>query len=182
MSTEEAQCFLAAREWQRRSLNRELKQSLIPSLPYYKRVKNTGVRNILIYALIITLLAPILLIVFFIDAIIAIGFFPFRRFATFKIPESLKAPGEGNIQGIHNAFIAHFDLPPDYYVNCVNEWAKILYAKRTKDLKRMQDFLDFKQLNQIHHFDKPNSEITSQLRVAINYAREQLSQSLGSYR
>ena len=185
MTQEEAECFMAAQKWQHRANIRHLVSALRPKLPYYQRTKNLNKLAKGIYFLIVLVTLPFIILMYLVDILAALFFFPFRYISSRKISDDLKAPGEGNIQGIHNAFFSHFDLPLDYYVHCVNDWAHILYGKKNKNLNRMQDFLDFKQLNHINHFgsdSKADDLVQPHLRSAVNIAREQLSQKLGSYR
>ncbi|TQV78083.1 hypothetical protein FKG94_13460 [Exilibacterium tricleocarpae] len=101
--------------------------------------------------------------------------FPFRYLRTYMIPRGLAAPGEKTLAGVHNAFARFFDLPPDAYMDCVDEWIQALYGLD----RSLRDYIvtmnrGAEQL--------PAPALSPSMRSYIAVAREKLSQELGHYR
>lgn len=179
MSDNELRCFRAAMKWQRREALQQLFQALIPRLPYREKARKQTAIVKLVYALMMLALSPVLALAWLLHAVFQLVAFPFQILSTFLSPNDLKGPGERNLQGIHNAFIPHFDLSPHYYMLCVNDWIAILYGQQTLDTHRMDKQVSVRNMAL---FGVSNPELNElPLRNALSQARETLSQQLGHY-
>ena len=179
MTKNERRCFEAAMRWQRRQLVQELGHALVPRLPFLHLLTSTSAITKLLYTMVVLVLLPLLAVIWLLRSLVQIIALPYRIALTHTSPRGLKAPGERNIQGIHNAFTRHFDLSPENYVNCVNDWIAILYSEEALEFVRMDQLVNLKRLEQ-SVFTGVEVPIP-QLRNTLSQARETLSKKLGHY-
>lgn len=177
MTLAEAQCFSTAKTWQRRYLRRRLVEVLVPRAPAIIEALPALLRW-LCYAL----LAPLLIALWLIKIVLALIFFPFQLLFSYIKPRALRPPGERNIQGIHYSFSRFCDLPPDYYLKCIDDWTKILYGEDKLPQFSIKQYMDADHLLRPEILNSRDAGVIEHLYQQINHAREELSRELGHYK
>lgn len=163
-------CYKLARNYQRRLLVSELCCG-----PFYCSRPPKWSTLVYLTALLLTL--PFYLVFGVLLLAWRLTLFPWRWLLSFRLPDSLMAPGEKTINGLHRSLMPHIELHGKAYVACLREWIVILYGEKTaslpvvtKHVERMQRCLQL-----------PKKSQAEGLRDSIRWQREELSNQLGTY-
>lgn len=181
MTRKEAECFRALRRWQRAYLRKKLKYALIPRLPFKKRYERNGVIGKCSLFIFSIFLFPIFFLFWLARVIRASVIFPFLTLSTYFKPSDLRAPGERNLKGVHYQFARHIDLPPDLYVQCVDDWVRALYGYEKLPKYSLSNYLDAEYLKRRQLAYDDDASLRSLIASQISNAREDLSRDLGHY-
>lgn len=163
-------CYKLARDYQRRLLVEELYRG-----PFCCPRPSIWPTQVYLVVLLVTL--PL----YWVCGVLLLAWrlilFPWRWLLTFRLPESLVAPGEKSINGLHRSLMPHIELHGEAYVGCLCEWVVILYGEKianspmvAKHTERMRRCLQL-----------PTTPQVEDLRNSIRWQREELSKELGTY-
>ena len=130
MTSYEKHCFAIMKNWKRRAIWRSFKYRVRPALPAKDALRNSGVVIHTLYIFFLIAFSPLIVLWWLLRALLGLIILPIEYLRTLRSVKNLHAPGERNIQGVHNAFAKYFDLPIDLYLNCIDEWIYILYPDR----------------------------------------------------
>ena len=182
MTHNEAECFRALRRWQRTYLKGELKKAFIPKIPFGQQLRESGLLVKFLCLLVIVILLPLVTLFWLLNLFRGLLLFPIQILLSHFKPPGLRAPGERNIQGVHNQFARHIELPPELYLKCLDDWVGILYGPDKLPEYSISRYLDSHYLlhRTMTHGSDPS--IGNLLSTQISGAREELSRSLGHYR
>ena len=176
MTAAEAQCFRAARARQRRMLWRSLARSFVPRSPLTVRGLSVATR-----VLLTAVLLPGIVVWWLLFAFAHLLWIPLRVVATYIRPRALRSPGERNLQGMHYSYSRFFDLPPDEYLKCVDDWTQLLYGAQKLPEYSIKNYLDYEHLFREEILSSRDKGVTEYLHQQIKSAREDLSRDLGYY-
>lgn len=181
MTEKEAQCFWALRRWQRAYLKRRFVDTLKPQVPFASTFVKANIAGKLLLGLVITLLLPLIVLVWLIKLVIFSVLMPFLILVSYFRPPGLRAPGERNLKGVHYQFARHINLPPDLYIRCVDEWVAILYGREKLPRFSLANYLDADYMMRRQIAYAKDSSLQQLLKTQISNAREDLSRDLGHY-
>lgn len=183
MTTNEANCFAIIKHWKRKDIWRRLKRCLRPALPGKSELRNSGILVRTLYAFFIIAFFPFIILWWLLRATFGLIVFPIEYLKTCVSLKKVRPPGQRNIQGIHNAFIKHYDLPIDLYLNCTDQWIRTLYPSLSNSNQpSIKQHIDPQV---IHYRDEPKNHDLSFHEYAksqVSRAREEISKELGFYR
>ncbi len=183
LTKSESRCFFIARNYHRKKLWREITALNQIVWPVNLSGLSWSDYPIRFVAQLLVLLATIPLIVTWqlLKLTGKLLYFPFRYAETFFIPRDLAAPGERTIAGIHNAFNRYFDLPPDDYICCIDDWIRELYGEELAKAYSLRRYFD-KELSRFKSVHEGiREQFSNSFRRHIAIARERLSRDLGNY-
>ncbi|MGH1372919.1 MAG: hypothetical protein ACRBBW_12825 [Cellvibrionaceae bacterium] len=112
--------------------------------------------------------------------LLALVQFPFKLFQTWLVPDSLRAPGEKTLMGIHNAFSSAIDLSQADYIECIDGWVSILFGATIALDKNLSIYL-LQVSSERKDIDHRTGAVAEGLRSNLSVAREYLSRDLGHY-
>lgn len=186
LTSEELQCFEVVRYYQRKVLVSKLIKSDFEAIKRsISHVGWSGTPLVLVAQwVVLILIMPFLLLWLLIRFLVASVLFPFRYFQTYLIPKDLAAPGEKSLAGVHNAFSRYMNLDVASYVDCANEWVRILYGDEALKNFNLNDLLT-EEIQRLGIGDAAKNEqkklFTPEVRTLLAASREKLSRELGHY-
>ena len=184
LSRSEFACFHIARRYQRHTLRRQvlaLDHLLWPRALDRLRWSSSPLRRCG-QGLVLAVSLPFIVIGQLLGRLLGLLLFPFRYARTFAIPRGLAAPGEKTLVGIHNAFARFFDLPPEAYINCVDEWIRALYGCERSLREYLSATVVAEGVAESAAEGTAETDLSPSMRSYIAVARERLSKELGNYR
>lgn len=181
MTPKEADCFRALTRWKRSHLRQRLKRVLQPRSRFFTYIKQARPLGKLIIGAFFLLILPLLLLIWAFNIARIFLMFPFQYLSTYIKPRGLRPPGERNIKGVHYQFALHIDLPPRLYVQCVDDWVRILYGPEKLPKYSLSSYLDSNNFLLRKVAYEEDIAMYNLLKSQISNAREDLSQDLGHY-
>lgn len=107
--------------------------------------------------------------------------FPFRYVGTFFLSDSIQAPGEKTLDGIHHQFSPYLNLKGRDYIQCVNLWVKILYGPEKAKYHNFARYLHQERRRLQDQGINDPAFLAVTYRKQITEARARLSRDLGNY-
>jgi hypothetical protein len=180
MTKEEAQCFKRLQYWKRKQAWRQLLVAFKPQLPWSGLYLNTHLLGKSVLILLTVLLSPLLVLIWMLQVLRALLVFPVNLIEGFMPPRGLRGPGERTLRGMHYQFASHSNLAPDLYINCVNDWVKILYGPEQLPKYALSSYLHTWEIGHSQWSKRSANDIET-TQFQISRAREDLSRDLGNY-
>ena len=106
--------------------------------------------------------------------------FPFLYMQTWLVPQTLRAPGEKTLIGIHNAFSPALELSDLDYIECIDGWVTILFGSSVANERNLSSYL-LNVSSERRDIDPRTGAVAEGLRSNLSVAREYLSRDLGHY-
>lgn len=180
MTRKEAECFRALTRWQRCYYGRQFLSAFAPPLPLKVDFQSASFLTTFIFVGLLIAFSPFILCAWLIKSIYCTLQYPARLILSYIKPRDLRAPGERNLQGLHYQFARYIDLPPELYLQCLDEWVAILYGVEKIPSYSIKRYLDAEYL--LHRQRIDHGHTTAELVLSqISIAREELSRELGNY-
>lgn len=181
MTHKEAECFRALRHWQRVYFRRRFACALKPRIPFYRYIRKSNTLGKCVLLFLIVMLSPVFFALWLLNILRALLVLPFVLIGSYIKPPDLRPPGERNIKGVHYQFARHIDLPPDLYIQCVDDWVSILYGQTKLPQFSLAKYLDADYLMRRGMSYENDASLRELIKTQISNAREDLSRDLGHY-
>ncbi|WP_166998836.1 hypothetical protein [Pseudomaricurvus alkylphenolicus] len=182
LTAREYRCFQLAQEARRTARLRELRQWRRYFWPTavnrFWYAGNTHIKVVLTALLI--LISPLYVAIGLLFYLFTLICLPVRMLQTYRVPKTLKAPGEKTLIGLHNAFQPIMDMGDQLYVECMDNWVEELFgnkAAQKQNLSRYMKALAAKRQD----IDPVTGQVMEGIRSNLSVAREYLSRDLGHY-
>lgn len=132
-----------------------------------------------IILLLLLLLWPVIVLWGLLEYVILLVRFPAELIGTYRVPKTVRSPGEKTLAGIHNAFQQVLELPDGMYIRCIDDWLPILFGERGEG-QLMVEFVERERQRQ-RAVEVSEFQLAAQMRSELAVAREKLSKRLGHY-
>ncbi len=129
--------------------------------------------------ILLLLLWPLIVLWGLLEYMVLLVRFPVEFIGTYRVPKTVRSPGEKTLAGIHNAFQQVLELPEGMYIRCIDDWLPILFGKRGEG-QLMMAFVDRERQRQ-RAAEVSEFQLAAQMRSELAVAREKLSKRLGHY-